>query len=107
MRLTRGRGGHTLDLPVDPERLARKPHETTVSAGTRLSSSFDVLTDAFDRAARAASEIVEHTYNLAGFCIRLRFAGPGLVPKMTPAFAHLAAASPAAPDLTICLWDSG
>ena len=42
-----------------------------------------------------------------GQLVRLSFAGPALVPSITPAFAHLAVAPTCdEPDLTICVWDS-
>ncbi len=50
---------------------------------------------------------VERTYTLAGYRVRLRFAGPALLPALTPALEHLQTANTAAPpDLTISLWDS-
>lgn len=48
-----------------------------------------------------------HTYYIAGHTFRLEFAGPALVPQLTPALAHLhVPASTASPDFTIRLWDS-
>src|SRR5207237_110630 len=43
-----------------------------------------------------------------GLPIRLRFAGPALVPRVMPAFAHLVSEpTPGRGDvLTVCLWDS-
>jgi hypothetical protein len=43
---------------------------------------------------------------LAGQDVRLRLAGPALVPYLTPALAHLAAAPRSAPSLTVCAWES-
>lgn len=42
---------------------------------------------------------------LAGHVIRLHFAGPALVPLLTPAFSHIVCAPVAEPALTICVWD--
>lgn len=50
--------------------------------------------------------LVERTFCIGGYSVRLCFAGPALVPRIVPAFEHLAAGSNAAPDLTVCLWDS-
>lgn len=57
------------------------------------------------KSASAATGIVERSYLVAGYSIRLRFAGPALVEPMTRALAHH---EPSArpPDLTIHLGDS-
>ena len=67
---------------------------------------FREVSDAFLRAEAAAGGPVDRFYDIGGYTIRLRFAGPGLAPYMTPALAHLAAEPASAPALTICLWDS-
>jgi hypothetical protein len=61
---------------------------------------------AFGQAVRAAGGAIERHYRIGGHTIRLRFAGPALVPRLTPAFAHLAAPAPGIPELTVSLWDS-
>ena len=38
--------------------------------------------------------------------VRLRFAGNGLIPALTPALAHLGIPPTDAPDLTVLLWDN-
>lgn len=45
------------------------------------------------------------SYRIAGYTVRLRFAGGALEPLLTPALAHLAVADDAPPDLTLHLWD--
>jgi len=67
---------------------------------------FAAALDTFRR-AEARRPRAAHTFHfeLAGHVIRLEFAGPELVPLLTPAFAHLACAPVAEPALTICLWD--
>jgi hypothetical protein len=67
---------------------------------------FATLREGFERAAAAAGGSIDHAYEIGGYSVRMRFAGEGLIPHLTPAFAHLRTASSAAPDLTICLWDS-
>src|SRR4051794_11829077 len=48
---------------------------------------------------------VERSYIVAGYRIRLSFAGPALL-SLTRALEHLATDDQSTPDLTICLWDS-
>jgi hypothetical protein len=60
---------------------------------------------AFETAARAAGEVREHAFRLAGRNVRMRFAGTALQPLLTEAFRHLPAADEADVDLTICCWD--
>ena len=67
---------------------------------------FDALTTGFRRAAQAVGRIEEHTYNIGGYPVRLRFAGPALVAPLTRALAHLAVAPTDPPALTVNLWDS-
>jgi hypothetical protein len=72
-------------------------------AGTRQFSAF---LDAYANAAAAAGGEIVRGFTVAGFSIRMRFAGDALVGPMTRALAHLGSVPPRAPDLTICLWDS-
>ena len=63
------------------------------------------LDRAFEQATRAVGGIEQRDYSVGGFCIRLRFAGTALVPRMTPALAHLEVPAVESPDLVIQLWD--
>src|SRR5436853_7099692 len=65
---------------------------------------FDRMHEAVGRAA-LTSGVVERCYQLAGYTVKLRFAGAGLIPLLTPALSHTIP-SPACVDLTICLWDT-
>ncbi len=58
------------------------------------------------QAAQAAEGFVERAYCIGGFTIRLLFAGPALVPLLSPALAHLEIAPSLDADLTVALWDS-
>jgi len=51
------------------------------------------------------TEVIDRFYNVAGCHIRLRYAGEGLLPYISPALEHLAAEQIAVPTLSICLWD--
>lgn len=63
--------------------------------------------DAFERAARAAGGAVEQVLLSGPDRIRLRFAGPAMVPVIAPALSHLFVDDPAdAAALTIAIWDS-
>jgi hypothetical protein len=58
------------------------------------------------RRASATSGIIERYYRIARAVVLLRFAGEALLGPVTPALEHLRLAEPAAPDLTIDLFDS-
>jgi hypothetical protein len=65
------------------------------------------LHDACDRAAAASGGYRDFHCRLAGLDVRLRFAGPALVPFLTPALEHIRAASPSSrPALTLHVFDS-
>lgn len=66
---------------------------------------FDTLCEGFERAT-ARSGVIERDFRIADLNVRLRFAGPALLPAIVPAIAHLEAAAPAAPDFTIDLFDA-
>lgn len=66
-----------------------------------------LLGEQFEQATRAVGEIVEHRLDMGGQKLLLRFAGPGLVGRIMPAFRHLRQpSSPQQPVLTVSLWDS-
>ena len=67
---------------------------------------FRLMHDAFIDAEHQAGGSADCYYKIGGSVLRLRFAGPALVPAIGRAFAHLAVAPAAAPDLEICVWDS-
>lgn len=69
-------------------------------------SYFQALHERFETAGDEAG-LLEHHLAIGPVQVRLRFAGDGLAQRMLPAFAHLVASRPAAPDLTLSVWDSG
>lgn len=72
-----------------------------------LSEFFDLFYNFYSIAECATGNVPEYDFLIAGYRIRLHFAGPALVPLFTPALAHLAVPANAdLPDLTVCLWDS-
>lgn len=70
------------------------------------SAFFSVVAEQFEQATQTFGDSLDYFYCIAGHTIRLCFAGPSLLPKFTRAFAHLASAPTASPELTICIWDS-
>lgn len=66
---------------------------------------FETLADGFSRAC-ARTEAVVRDYRIAGYGVRLRFAGPALLAAITPALAHLECPRLASPSFTIDLFDS-
>lgn len=67
---------------------------------------FRLVFESFQRAADACGGSIEHTYLIGGCAVRLCFAGPALVPSITPALAHVSADPYGCPELTVFLWDS-
>ncbi len=69
-------------------------------------AAFCALVGSAYQAASAKTGTITYTYAIAGYTVQLSFAGPALVPLLTPALAHLAVPDVPSPDLTLCLWDS-
>ena len=63
------------------------------------------LKAAFERSASFAGETLDRHFNLGGHSLCLRFAGNPLIPILTPAIAHLAAAADSA-AFTVHVWDA-
>ncbi|BAQ64666.1 hypothetical protein [Geminocystis sp. NIES-3709] len=56
--------------------------------------------------AEAVTGSIKRFYDIGGYIVCLRFAGEGLIQKITSAIAHLEVQSVNNPDFTVCLWDS-
>jgi hypothetical protein len=68
---------------------------------------FASASDAFERAVDAAeSKTRVYDLDVAGFRIRLEFAGPAMVPVILPALGHRVRDVSGSSDLTIRIWDS-
>jgi len=74
-------------------------------ADRRAAAYFEAAHRAF-LAAQDAAGTAERTFAIAGYRVRLRFAGKAMIPAMTRALAHLTAPRLTPPDLTVCIWDS-
>jgi hypothetical protein len=75
------------------------------SSSTTAADFFETTYGYFREAVERASS-VERNFRVGGYDVRMCFAGLALVPRIAPAFEHLSTESGAAPDLTVCLWDS-
>jgi hypothetical protein len=75
--------------------------QSTTAAGPGVAQ----LKAAF-REAAAGAPVEERSFRMGGHHVLLRFAGPGVVPSIVPAFAHLTAATARNPELVVDLWDS-
>lgn len=58
------------------------------------------------REAEATAPVEERSFRIGGHQLMLRFAGPGVIPSIVPAFAHLEAAPFQTPELVVDIWDS-
>jgi len=67
---------------------------------------FNTVRETFLQAEGAAGGPVSRSFSVAGSPIRLRFAGPALIPRIVPAMIHLQVPDNNPPDLEVCLWDS-
>ena len=66
---------------------------------------FESVYEAYQRAEQTVGGAIEKHYAIGAHTVCLRFAGPTLVPCITPALEHLAARPAVSPALTVCLWD--
>lgn len=63
------------------------------------------LQSLFDRAAAAAG-VTERDYAVAGACVRVRYAGSGMLDRVAPSIAHLDGRTSGRPALTLHVWDT-
>jgi hypothetical protein len=56
--------------------------------------------------ATATVPVEERRFRIGGHDLLLRFAGPGAIPAIAPAFAHLGSAPARKPELVVDIWDS-
>ena len=67
---------------------------------------FHFVHTTYNRAESNAGGGQERHFLIAGRPVRLQFAGPGLIPALTPALEHLKDSPGSPPELTVLLWDS-
>jgi len=80
--------------------------DATSFTDTHTNRFFESVHQKFQLAERIIGGSVDRFYKIGNYTIRLQFAGPTLVPAVTPAFEHLAVEPTSQPALTICIWDS-
>ena len=83
----------------------RMPQVQELLHETKPAEFFRCVLDSFHAASRAC-EVCERHYRIAGYVVRLRFAGSALVGPMTRALEHLASAPVEPPSLPVWVWDS-
>jgi len=71
-----------------------------------LPDSFEAVNQSLKEAQANAGEVIERYYTIAGQTIRLRFAGPAMLPAVTRALEHALVEPTPHPNLTINVWDS-
>lgn len=90
---------------ADPKNSTHSP--VTAAPTALITTYYQANFEAFEQARRQSEAVPDRFYAIAGFTIRLRFAGPALLPRLLPALEHLATDPVSFPDLTVSLWDSG
>ena len=79
---------------------------TSLSRGeSGLAAVAPALSGQFAEAAAGAGTIVERTYRIAGRNLRLRYAGPALVDRLSPSIEHLRADTDGADEHEVEIWD--
>ena len=64
---------------------------------------FDAVLNVFQQAS--AGRLIEHRYRIGGKAVHMRFAGPAMAGRFSPAIGHLADPSVGPPDLTVYFFD--
>lgn len=80
--------------------------EPKAAAVFRPEEFFKILQQTFRVAEERSPGSVDRFYRIGVGTVRLRFAGPALLPLVTPALEHLAIGPRTVPALTVFLWDS-
>ena len=85
---------------------ASHPYTSVLETDGNPVAFFEAVHQTFQQAKQVMGEDFDRFYCIGGHTMQLRFAGPALVPRITPALQHLATAPDASPALTVCIWDS-
>lgn len=81
-------------------------NRTTLPENIRPATFFREACQTFKYAGQTAGGHIDRYYIIGRHIVRLRFAGPSLMPFITPALEHLVTEPCLSPSLTVCLWDS-
>ena len=84
--------------------LTRTGHVNNNLAGSKV--FFETVMQLHLSASRTTADSKNRFYRIGEFIICLSFASDALIPRITPAFEHLAVEPVDSPDLIVCLWDS-
>jgi hypothetical protein len=80
--------------------------EHSTASASSAATLFQSVHDAFLTAKLTDGGTYKSSYRIGGESIVLHFAGPALIPLITPALSHLGIPDALAPDLTVQVWDS-
>lgn len=86
--------------------LTSAPLAQPATSPPELSAYLARLEQTADSAAAAAGGFHDAFFSLAGYVVKLRFAGTALVPRLLPALAHVRTDPVDVPALTVRLFDS-
>jgi hypothetical protein len=86
--------------------ISRKAPPVAAAAEIGPHQYFELTTQLFGKAVRAAGGSIDHFFSIGGQSVKLRFAGPALVLHIAPALEHLATSPTASPALTVCFFES-
>jgi len=78
----------------------------TVSENTEAQAYFQQLQGFFETSLLKSGGPIDRFYQIAGFVLRFRFSGSGLLSRFSPAFNHLLIPASDHSDLTIYLWEA-
>jgi hypothetical protein len=79
--------------------------ERDSAAEIRAERYFENLQRFFFEAEKTCGKTEDFFLSLAGYAVRLRFAGSALQPAILPAFEHIRIEAVSEPELTVCLFD--
>lgn len=89
------------DMLIDQLRVTARSHAVSDPV-----SYFNAAQEAFSSATNSVAARIDRDYRIAGYNVRLSFAGMSLLPFICPALEHLSIETAALPHLTISLWDT-
>ncbi len=83
---------------------ARLPYPVVSKEEVSPLGFFETSHEVFKKAELSAGR-EERDFHIGGVAVKLRFAGPALVPLLTKALSHVAAGEVPGQSLTVCIWD--
>lgn len=77
-----------------------------LNENTAAQAYFQQLQDFFEASLRKTDDPIDRFYQITGLILHLRFSGPALFSRFSPAFDHLLIPASDPCDLTVYLWDA-